>query len=326
VQLHSEEDFLQLIDQYFPETPGSVLVGRGDDCCILPGGSNLCLSTDLFLEDVHFRRHYFSPEEIGYKALAVNISDVAGMGGVPKGFTLELMIPDGLPEDFWPSFFRGMSRLADQHGLTLAGGDLSRSRYLGIGLTIWGEPGASGRLLTRGNARPGDLLFTVGAIGKARTGLHALEEFGAQAANDWPQTVQAHLHPIPRVAEGLILADIPGVRGCMDISDGLARDLPRFLQHCAQSNGAELDFSAIQHNDELLRWTHQRDQDPDHWAWLGGEDYGLLGACSADARQELEKRLSNVAIIGTLSTTRGIRLNGISLKVKGFDHFDSSPS
>ncbi|WP_022662729.1 thiamine-phosphate kinase [Paucidesulfovibrio longus] len=317
---HSEEDFLELIDRYFPNVPDTVLLGRGDDCCIIPRGSDICLSTDLFLDTVHFRRSYFQPEEIGYKALAVNVSDIAGMGAAPRGFTLELMIPDGLPADFWPRFFSGMSELAAEHELALVGGDLSRSPFLGIGMTIWGEPGRSGRLLTRGNARPGDLIFVVGEIGMARVGLSVLESLGHVAREEWPQSVGAHLRPRPRVAEGLALADLPEVRGCMDISDGLARDLPRFLA-LSQGYGADLDLHAYRYEPELLRLALQLGEIPAMTVLLGGEDYGLLGACAPEGKDALLNAVPGVAIVGVVSEEPGIRLDHEPLTAKGFDHF-----
>ncbi|MGE4293436.1 MAG: thiamine-phosphate kinase [Desulfovibrio sp.] len=320
---HSEEEFLALIDQYFPETPGTLLLGRGDDCCIIPRGSNICLSTDLFLDTVHFRRRYFLPEEIGYKALAVNISDIAGMGAMPKGFTLELMIPEGLPADFWPRFFSGMSELAAEHALPLAGGDLSRSPFLGIGMTIWGEPGASGRLLTRGHALPGDLLFVVGRLGMARVGLQMLESLGHAAREGWPRAVHAHLRPRPCVPEGLALAGLPAVRGCMDISDGLARDLPRFLALCQGETppGADLNFTDSPFDQELLEHALHRQERPAMAAFLGGEDYGLLGACAPSGLCALRAAVPGISIIGTVTEHPGIRLDGETPTARGFDHF-----
>ncbi|SKA80484.1 thiamine-monophosphate kinase [Paucidesulfovibrio gracilis DSM 16080] len=320
--LRSEDDFLRLIDHYFPEKPDNVVLGRGDDCCIIQARSTLCLSTDLFLEDIHFRRAYFSPEDIGYKALAVNVSDIAGMGAVPRAFTLELMIPEKLPDDFWPRFFQGMSQLAQTYELTLAGGDLSRSAQLGIGLTIWGEPGESGRLLTRGNADPGDALFVIGNPGMARLGLNMLEQKGTAALEHWPRSVAAHLHPTPRVTEGQILSGLAGVRGCMDISDGLARDLPRFLRHCPQAHGADLDFGTVNLDPELLCWAEGSRREALRSVWLGGEDYGLLGACDTKSLPTLCAAIPEATYIGTLSATPGIRHNNAPMESRGFDHFE----
>ncbi|MEF2144460.1 MAG: thiamine-phosphate kinase [Desulfovibrionaceae bacterium] len=317
-----EQDFLDLIDRHFPDTPGSARPKRGDDCCIVPRGSNLCLSTDLFLDTVHFRRSYFHPEEIGYKALAVNISDVAAMGGVPKGFTMELMIPDNMPDDFWPRFLTGMSALARKHDLTLGGGDLSRSPNLGVGMTIWGEPGPSGRFLARGDARPGDLLFVVGKIGLARVGFYSLEESGNAARDAFPEATAAHLRPRPKVAEGLALASFPQVRGVMDISDGLARDLPRFLAQ-SQAKGADLDLSYCTSHPEVLLYAQNHARAPHEVVLLGGEDYGLLGACSPESLRALQASLPELTVIGTATNLPGLRLHGDPLTLPGFDHFTS---
>ena len=140
----SEDAILHLLARHFPATHPSLLLGRGDDCAVLRGGQPLCVSTDLFLEDVHFRRSYFTPEDMGHKSLAVNISDVAACGGRPLGFTLGLGLPDYADMDWLDLFFRGMAALAGRHRMALAGGDLSRSDRLHICITVWGEPLSDG--------------------------------------------------------------------------------------------------------------------------------------------------------------------------------------
>ena len=274
-KLNSEQDFLTLIDKYFPSENGHVTLGRGDDCSILRSGTDLCISKDLFLEDVHFRRSYFSPADIGYKSLAVNISDIAAMGGQPCGFVLGLIIPPSLESEFWEPFFQSMSTLAKQHELILAGGDLSGGQYLGISVTVWGEA-AGGRFLSRGNAVPGDVLFLHGPAGMARTGLLALEESNAKAADFYPECVQAHLRPPMRVAAGIKLAESEHVKGLMDLSDGLARDLPRFLGCCEGNLGAEISLDESQLHEEIIRYTESKSISATEHAFLGGEDYACL--------------------------------------------------
>lgn len=317
----SEQDFLALIDKYFPSENGHVTLGRGDDCSILRTRKDLCISKDLFLEDVHFRRSYFSPADIGYKSLAVNISDIAAMGGQPMGFALGLIIPADLEVEFWDPFFQSMSFLAQENGLILAGGDLSGGQYLGISVTVWGEPAQKGSFLSRGNASPGDILFLQGPAGLARTGLLALEEMGPQAAAAYPESVKAHLRPPMRVEAGLKLASSPHVRGLMDLSDGLAKDLPRFLDCCAGPVGADIILQEDSLHSEITTYAEKKGIAPAEHAFQGGEDYALLGAAAPDGFKELSRHLPGLTAIGTITDHPVTLLNGIEFTNSGFDHF-----
>lgn len=124
--LGSEDAILARIASHFPNTGEEVLLGRGDDCAVLRAGSPLCISTDLFMEDVHFRRGYFSPQDIGWKALAVNLSDLAACGARPSGFTVGLSLPPDADMELVDGLCEGMARLAEQASAPLVGGDLSR--------------------------------------------------------------------------------------------------------------------------------------------------------------------------------------------------------
>lgn len=314
---HSEDEFLALINRFFPPDHSGMILGRGDDCAVLDCPSPLCLSTDIFLEDVHFRRSYFRPEDIGYKSLAVNICDIAAMGAMPLGFALNLMTPGGLSGGFWTGFFHGMSALAAEYGLYLAGGDLSRSACLGVAVTIWGKPGPGGRFLRRCQGRPGDVLFVVGEIGLARTGLALLEDH-PDKTRTCPASVRAHLRPVPRVREALALAGMPGVRGLMDVSDGLVRDLPRFL---GPNLGCKLRVSEDDLHPEVLRHVRDTNIDPLAWALLGGEDYALLGAADPGRWHDLKEGLPEARNLGVISGRPGLFLNDRIIEFQGFDHF-----
>lgn len=315
--MKNEEQFLQLIDTYFHRDHDFLKIGRGDDCAVLAGGNEYCVSSDIFLEDVHFRRSYFSPEDIGYKALAVNISDIAGMGAKPVAFTMDLIAPPDLDQDFWEGFFKSMSMLARQNDIALAGGDLSRGDKLCVSITIFGVAGGSGIFLTRGGCRPGDTLFTVGDLGLARAGLHTLEALGDKAREAFPAAVMAHLRPKPKVLIGTLL-NAAGVSGLMDVSDGLARDLPRFL---GPDFGAELTISTESLNGNLLAFALGVGADPVETAMLGGEDYALLGAATLDGMSRAGS-VPGLTVIGTVTKTPGIIVNGKPFTAEGFDHFE----
>lgn len=316
--MKSEQHFLDLIDAHFPGGHELLKLGRGDDCAVLAGGRDICVSSDLFLEDVHFRRDYFTAEDIGYKALAVNISDIAAMGARPFAFTMDLMIPPGLDEEFWNGFFKGMAMLARHTDLALAGGDLSRADRLGVSISIFGVSGSHGRFLTRGNCAPGDILFTVGDLGLARAGLLTLETLGREGHEAFSAATLAHLRPKPKVMIGTLL-NAAGVKGLMDVSDGLARDLPRFL---GPNLGAELTLRGEMLNGNVIAYALAMGTDPVELAMLGGEDYALLGVMTEEVRDKAAS-VPGFTEIGRVTDTPGIVVNGTPFTAPGFDHFET---
>jgi thiamine-monophosphate kinase len=320
MQLNSEDAFLTLIDRHFPVRHARSLLDRGDDCALLAGPDRLLASADLFLEDVHFRRSYFAPGDIGHKALAVNLSDIAAMGGRPLAFTVSLMTPPGLDQAFFEELFAAMATLAAAHGVYLAGGDLSRAESLGLDLCVLGEPSPSGRILVRGGGRPGDALFVAGDLGLARAGLLALEKWGPAAKTRWPACCAAHLRPAPRLDLGLTLAASGLVRGLMDLSDGLARDLPRMT---GPHLGAHLRLEPSALHPELLALAGELRLDPLELAVRGGEDYALLGVAAAADADRLLALDPSFRIIGQVVGEPGLWCNGAPFALPGHDHFSA---
>ncbi len=346
----SESSILELLSEYFPEQHPNLLLGRGDDCAVLRGQNALCVSTDLFIEDVHFRTSYFSPQEVGHKALAVNISDLAAMGVRPVSFSLGLAIPAHTTMEWLGQFFSGMSALAKQHSMSLSGGDISRADKITICITVWGEgispkqlghSGGStetnpsqeqnlnenmGKYLTRGGAMPGDAIFLVGHVGLARIGLQELEKNGIDAKKTWPAACAAHLLPQPQVDAGLILARSSlQMRQpvLMDVSDGLARDLPRLLGIDKHSTlGAQIVLPKTILHEEVIQYAQMQQKNAVHEAWIGGEDYALLGACVPKLLPILHAALPSLHSIGIVTDAGTLELNGVIMaKVHGFDHF-----
>ena len=345
----SEDGILACLAGHFPQTHPSLLLGRGDDCAVLKAGRPLCVSSDLFLEDIHFRRSYFSPEDMGHKALAANVSDLAGCGARPLGFTLCLGLPDWVDMAWLDCFFGGMAALAGQQRMALAGGDLSRCERLHISVTVWGETAEPGGFLARGGSMPGDSLFVVGRLGLARVGLHVLEAQGRAALADWPAACAAHLRPEPQVDAGLMLARAgynARPPALMDLSDGIIRDLPRLLglsgelragadgqppqqnqgQNPGQSQGlgaAILLPQGLLHP-EVLRYAQEQGKNPVHEALLGGEDYALLGSCAPDMLPSLHAAIPGFCSIGTITAGGGITCNNEPLdRLSGIDHFEA---
>ena len=316
----SEDDILGIIDRHFSRASADFIIGRGDDCAILKTCGNLAVSTDLFLEDVHFRRSYFTPEETGWKALAVNLSDLAATGALPIAFSLGLAVPKDIDDGWLDRFFKGLSAIAEKYKSPLSGGDLSSSDKIQICVTIFGNAPEKAQL-ARKVSQPGDAIFCVGALGLSSLGLEQLETNGRmEAIKNWPEACKAHLMPEPKIEEGRILAKLAaaGLRiGLMDISDGLARDLPRLLK---EDQGADLHIARQNIPAELLRSCELDENKAALKLACGGEDYGLLGSCPSDSLPELKQAIPDLWKIGVANKTGKLFCNGVQL-VQGFDHF-----
>jgi thiamine-monophosphate kinase len=337
MSLISEDQILSLVDDCFG--PSSLRLGRGDDCAEFVSSGLLALSTDLFLEDVHFRSSYFTPAETGRKALAVNLSDLAAAGAVPLAFSLGLICPPRTEPALLRGIFQGMAALARRYDLTLSGGDISSGPLLGFGITIWGRPprkfqGARRAALLRRGGRPGQTLFLAGppgfSPGLARLGLLALEEQGRDALKRFPAACAALLQPQPQVEAGQALALL--AQGfsprraplfLMDLSDGLARDLPRLLRGL----GADIDFPPGLPHPELAGWAGDF-AGALGLALSGGDDYLLLGAADPEfipaARAALAALPEPVRLeeIGRVGVKPGLRWRGGEPpSVEAFDHY-----
>lgn len=287
-------------------------VGIGDDTAVMtvPPGHRLLATTDLLIEDVHFRTRSAAPADIGWKALAVNLSDIAAMGGIPRWALVALAVPAGTELEAIDAFYAGMNDAGAPHGVTVVGGDTSASPHgWMVNVTLLGvHPGAP-RL--RSHARPGDAVAVTGHLGGSGAGLHALEIGADQARaaglapSPLAEIIAAHLRPRARVAEGRWLGDAAGVHAMMDCSDGLATDLEHI---CRESGvGARVRLgqvpvaSAAQAAGDAFRI------DPRDWAVGGGEDYELLLTCEPEAAARLGDGL--VAATGTPLTVIG-RIDG----------------
>lgn len=323
----SEDLILECIDRHFGQTHPGIILSRGDDCAIFRSKSTLCASSDLFLEDVHFRRSYFEPAEIGHKALAVNLSDLAAMGAKPLAFQLCLGLPLWIDLPWLDQFFSGMARLASMGGITLSGGDLSSSHKLHIAITVFGECMEGCTLLRRGGSMTGDKIFLIGNLGLARIGLAVLEQEGRSAVEKWPESCKAHLSPSPQISGGLMLARAghnARPPALMDVSDGLARDLPRLLGLKAGQKELGAKFQIPQNllHKELLAYAQNHGLDPCIEACLGGEDYALLGTCAPDMIHPLKAAIPGFILLGEVIPGGRFYCNEHDItEIGGFDHF-----
>jgi thiamine-monophosphate kinase len=333
------EDFLVHRIRLLTGAAGSrtgVRVGIGDDCAVLEPepGAALLATTDLFLEDVHFRRRWARPADIGWKSLAVNLSDIAAMGGRPRWALVALACPEGTRAEEIDAFYEGALALARTHDVSIVGGDTSASPagWL-VNVTVLGQAVV---LRLRSTARPGDVVAVTGALGRAAGGLSVLEREEAPAgvaAGDVAELAAAHLRPRPRVAEGRWLTAAGGVTAMMDLSDGLGIDLPRLLGESRA--GAVVDVQRLPIDAATRAVASALGTDPLVWATGGGEDYELLVTCERDAFERLRRGLTEacgtaLTAIGEVTAGAGsVRWSAEGREVtvaRGFEHFAGRPA
>ncbi|WP_309894361.1 thiamine-phosphate kinase [Archangium sp.] len=313
---HEPAGEFALIDTFLSHFPRArVPVGPGDDCAVLrPSRGAQCITTDAVVEDVHFTRAWFTPEDIGHKALAVNLSDLASMGAEPSWFVCALALPKDFPRSALRGVAKGMSALAREHGIALVGGNFTSAREVSITLTAAGELSPGSVPITRAGGRAGDVLYVSGTLGDARLGLQQLQ---AGQRRSGPITRQKR--PVPRVALGRLAARFASAG--LDLSDGLAQDLGHLCT--ASKVGAELELERL----PLSRAV--RASLGAEGALAGGEDYELLLAVPPARTSAFERACARageaVTRIGRL--TPGPRghvqdAEGRSLRLPaGFDHF-----
>jgi thiamine-monophosphate kinase len=280
----------------------SLIRGIGDDCAILRprAGEDLVFTSDFVLEGRHFTLETHTAADIGHKALARSLSDLAAMGSEPVFCLVSLALPAAHAVSFVRRFYQGLLHLAAVYKITVAGGDLSRFDKVVADVICCGQV-SRGKALLRSGARPGDLLYVTGRLGESAHGL----------ATQSGKAFRRHLRPESRIEAGLVLRGLR-VTACMDISDGLSTDLARL---CLESNvSANLTANIpISPGATLEQALH------------GGEDYELL--FTASPRSKIPEKIGNLPVtrIGVISPPGRrpgeVRLAGSLITPKGFDHF-----
>jgi thiamine-monophosphate kinase len=315
----------QLIDRFFKRSPraaGPVQLGVGDDCALLqpPSGELLAVSTDMLIEG----RHFFAganPYDLGHKALAVNLSDLAAMGAQPMSFTLALALPASDPLWLQP-FSEGLFHLSDAQGIELIGGDTTRGP-LAISITVIGTV-PNNMALKRSGAQAGDELWVSGTLGDARLALEVLQNKRSLAPDQFTKASKRLHRPEPRIALGLALRGI--ANAAIDVSDGLLGDLGHLINQSSLS--ATLFADDLPFGDALISQTIDTRY---ALALNGGDDYELCFSAPADQHQAVidagQRSQTQVTCIGRLSKGSGIHVqdhqgNLISAVNQSFDHFN----
>ncbi|WP_184612442.1 thiamine-phosphate kinase [Sphaerisporangium krabiense] len=292
-----------------PQTP-AVLLGPGDDAALLraPDG-RVAVTTDLLLEGRHFRRDWSSPYDIGRKAAAQNLADIAAMGAVPTALVVGLGLPGDLPTAWLDGLTDGFGDECATVGAGVAGGDIVRSERVVLGVTALGDLGGRPPV-TRAGARPGQVLAVAGRIGHAAAGL-ALYEAGR--AGEWPALAEAHRRPSPPYSCGPAAAAL-GATAMLDVSDGLLQD----VGHIAAASGVrvEIDPALLPVDDALADAAAELGEDPLRWVLTGGEDHALAAVFPSEVAPPGEWR-----VVGRVTEGEGVQVRGREETYGGWDHF-----
>jgi thiamine-monophosphate kinase len=261
----------------------ALLKGIGDDVAVIGIGEKAWLvTTDLLIEDIHFELTWTDPFHLGRKALFVNLSDIAAMGGIPKYFLISLGVPKNLSLSFFSSFYRGLKDGAKRFGVDLIGGDTSVSQKIIINICLLGE-GKKGNLLFRSGARVGDDLFVSGTLGDAALGLKILQKNGPRGR--LKGLIKKHLSPSPRIQLGQALARNHWATAMIDVSDGLLIDTNHLLEESGV--GARIWEDRIPLSKLYQEWIHCFSKSPYGLALSGGEDYELLFTATPEMRRKI---------------------------------------
>jgi thiamine-monophosphate kinase len=309
----------ELIARYFARSGAGegVRLGIGDDAAVLDvrADRKLVVAMDTIVEGIHFPSG-FAPFDIGYRALAVNLSDLAAMGAVPAWFTLSLSMPTS-DEQWIEAFASGLFDLADRHGVALVGGDTVKGPLVvTIQVAGWVEPD---RWLTRSGAQPGDVIVMSGMPGEAAGGLATIQR--SLPANDAIHRLRRRFaRPEPRVALGRELRSI--ATAAMDVSDGLLADLDKLC--AASSCGATVDVDALPMSPDLQATFDA--QTCVEYALAGGDDYEIIFTLPAAQLSRLQGLDVRCTPIGEITAAMDVvcRRGGVPYvtKRRGYDHFD----
>ena len=322
-----EFGLIERLRQHLQEPDPRVVVGMGDDVAVLEGpGEMLLLATcDIQVEGVHFLPRLITPYQLGRKALAINLSDIAAMGGIPDFALISLAFPSDTEVKFMDELYRGLKDEADEAGAKIVGGNMARlPERLAIDVFLLGRV-ERGKALLRSGARPGDLIVVTGHLGDSAAGLSLLLK---EVREDrFAPLYKAHLTPKARLREGRILALKGLATAAIDVSDGLAQDLGHI---CDESKvGVRIWAERIPLSPQAREAAALLGENPLKWALAGGEDYQLLFTTPPKRADDISEALSptKVSIIGeVVGQSQGrviIFPDGTEreLKPEGWDHF-----
>ena len=301
--------------------------GIGDDCALLTIDDQRyhLVSTDMLVEDVHFIKDDISPYDLGYKSLAVNLSDIAAMGGKALYSFLSISIPPNTPLSYLDAFMEGYHALSTKYKVALMGGDTTRSNeQLCINVCVVGESPKS-EVKRRSMAQNGDIIAVTGHLGDSAAGLKAILE-KTPRTREVKHLINKHYRPKPQLKKGLWLAQQEGTNAMMDISDGISSDIKHILT--ASTKGANINSDQLPISESLTTIAHQQKWKALPLALSGGEDYELLVTIAPNNFEEVQKNYFNtfgstLYPIGKINSTGRFTLDHKELtQAIDFKHFE----
>ncbi|HEX4814966.1 MAG TPA: thiamine-phosphate kinase [Nonomuraea sp.] len=291
----------------------AVMLGPGDDAAVIgaPDG-RVVVSTDLLIETRHFRRDWSSAYDVGRKAAAQNLADVAAMGARPTSVVVGLGIPADLPVTWLDALTDGFRDECAEVGASVAGGDVTRCDLVVIGVTALGDLGGRAPV-TRAGAAPGQVVAVTGRLGYAAAGWALLDAGAPVESPALREAVAAHQRPCPPYAEGVRAAEL-GASAMLDVSDGLVQD----LGHVAEASGVrvELEPEAFAIGEPVATAAKELGADPLEWVLTGGEDHALAAVFPAGVRLP-----ATWHVVGRVVEGEGVLVRGRELGRGGWDHF-----
>jgi len=292
-----------------------VLVGIGDDTAVYKTEKGLqVLTTDCLVEGDHFRREWFTPMQIGMKAIEINVSDIAAMGALPKYVLVELALPSGLDVEFVEELYKGMWKACDKYNIEIIGGNMTHCENIVISITLTGEVNKK-NLCLRSGAKPDDFIFVSGHLGNGRAGLRLFQG----SLKGFEKVRKAYLEPKAQLETALKIATY--ANSMIDVSDGLA---PEVKHICNESKcGAIIYKDKIPIKDEVRDVARSLNEDEYDYALYGGEDFELVFIVSKDKLHKV-----NGFLVGEITKNREIKLSSKDIEKEitesGYDHFSNS--
>jgi thiamine-monophosphate kinase len=313
-----EFELLAKLRERLPPAGGRVRLGSGDDAAVTVPGGATATSVDAVVDGVHFRRGQAEPAQIGLKALAAALSDLAAMGAEAGEAYVVAGVPEDLGEDEFLALLDGILALAAETGTTLAGGDVTRAPVLSLALTVVGHAPSAELLVPRSGAQPGDTLVLTGELGGAAAGLLLLERpelAEAVPAQTAEQLRRRQLEPTPRLRAGQALAR-SGARAMIDLSDGLAGDAAHLA--AASGVGLRIEAGALPLAKGVAEVAAAAGREPLELAAGGGEDYELLAAVPPERIEtDLTIAIGEAAETSSAPIGEAIAGDGVEIRLPG---------
>ncbi len=307
-----EFELIERLSSILPINDKDVLVGFGDDtACVNVNGKLLLLTGDIQVENVHFIKSKINPEDLGWKLVSSNVSDVVACGGIPRWGLISIALPKNIDYQYVENVYKGIKKAIDYYKMFIIGGNTSSSSEMVFDLFLVGE---TKRFVSRSSAKAGDFIYVSDYLGLSRAGLELIL-MNKNNYEDWELgLIKKHTKPTARIdLQGLIEKY---ASSCIDISDGLAGD----LGHISEMSKVKIviEKEKLKIHPDLRKYCDKYEKNPYHYILYGGEDYQLAFSL------EKEKNLENITKIGYIEEGKGVYLKDgediFHIKEKGFEH------